>query len=161
MLRAAWTDLVDEVFEKLVAAGYDDLRPIHRSILRDILVSNLRPSELGARLGLSKQAANDLVREFEANGYIRLEPDPDDGRAKRIVATERGWQAGETAQEGSHAVGHRWAELVGEKRYAVFEEVLREIVAAQAIPERSLGSPDRRDEPGPHARPAFLSARAS
>ncbi len=61
-------------------------------ILRDMLVSNLRPSELGARLGLSKQAVNDLVRELESKEYIALEPDPDDGRAKRIVATERGWQ---------------------------------------------------------------------
>jgi DNA-binding MarR family transcriptional regulator len=134
MLRAAWTELVNEVFEKLVAAGYEDLRPVHRPILREMLVSNLRPSELGARLGLSKQAANDLVREFEAKGYIRLEPDPHDGRAKRIIATERGWQAHQTAQESGNAVGRRWAEQVGEDRYAVFEEVLREIVAANNAP---------------------------
>lgn len=36
-----------------------------------MLVSNLRPSELGARLGLSKQAANELVGEFEAKGSSR------------------------------------------------------------------------------------------
>jgi DNA-binding MarR family transcriptional regulator len=134
MLRSAWTELIDEVFEQLVAAGFDDLRPVHRSILRDMLTANLRPSELGARLGLSKQAANDLVREFEANGYITLEPDPDDGRAKRIVATDRGWQASETAQAASNAVGRRWAGLVGEERYAEFEEVLRAIVAARRTP---------------------------
>lgn len=134
MLRSAWTELIDQVLEKLVAAGFEDLRPVHRPILRDLLVSNQRPSELAARLGLSKQAANDLVREFEAKGYIRLERDPDDGRAKRIVATDRGWRASETAQEASNAVGRRWAELVGEERYAVFEEVLREIVAANAAP---------------------------
>jgi DNA-binding MarR family transcriptional regulator len=134
MLRSAWTELIEEAYEKLVAAGFADLRPVHRSILRDILVSNLRPSELGARLGLSKQAANDFVREFEAKGYITLEPDPDDGRAKRIVATDRGLQLQDVAQEASRAVGRRWAELVGEERYAVFEEVLREIVAAKGAP---------------------------
>jgi DNA-binding MarR family transcriptional regulator len=122
------------VFEDLLAAGFDDLRPVHRPILRDVLTSNLRPSELGARLGLSKQAANDLVREFETKGYITLESDPDDGRAKRIVATQRGRQASETAQASSNAVGHRWAELVGKDRYAVFEEVLSEIVAARRTP---------------------------
>jgi DNA-binding MarR family transcriptional regulator len=132
MLRSAWTELIEEVFEKLDAAGFTDLRPVHRSILRELLVSNLRPSELAARLGLSKQAANDLVREFEAKGYVTLAPDPDDGRAKRIVATERGRRAGETAQASSDAVGRRWAELVGAERYAVFEDVLREIVAAAA-----------------------------
>jgi len=130
MLRKAWTALTDENHAKLVAAGYDDLRPSHQPIMREMLVSNLRPSELGARLGISKQAANDLVREFEAKGYITLEPDPDDGRAKRIVATDRGWHASELARENSNAVGRRWAQQVGKERYAVFEEVLREIVAA-------------------------------
>jgi len=134
MLRSAWTELIDEVFDKLVAAGYDDLRPVHRPTLRDLLTSNLRPSELAARLGVSKQAANDLVRELEAKGYIRLEPDPDDGRAKRIVATDRGRQASDIAQEGSNAVGRRWAELVGQEHYAIFEEVLREIVSASGTP---------------------------
>ena len=133
MLRSAWAELIDEVFEKLVAAGFDDLRPVHQPILRDLLTSNLRPSELATRLGLSKQAGNDLIREFEAKGYITLEPDPDDGRAKRIVATDRGWQASETAQASSNAVGRRWAELVGEERYAVFEEVLHTIVAAPRV----------------------------
>lgn len=134
MLRAAWTELVDDVFERLVSAGFDDLRPVHRPILRDLLVSNQRPSELAARLGLSKQAANDLVRELEAKGYITLEPDPDDGRAKRIVATDRGWRASDTAQEASNAAGRRWADLVGQERYIVFEEVLREIVSANGAP---------------------------
>jgi DNA-binding MarR family transcriptional regulator len=130
MLRLAWTELIDENFANLLAAGFDDLRPIHRAIVREMLVSNLRPSELGARLGLSKQAANDLVREFEANGYITLEPDPDDGRAKRIIATDRGRQVIKISLQSSATVGRRWAKQVGEARYALFEEVLREIVTA-------------------------------
>jgi DNA-binding MarR family transcriptional regulator len=130
MLRSAWTELIEEEFERLRVAGFDDLRPVHRPILRDVLMSNLRPSELATRLGLSKQAANDLVRELEGKGYITLEPDATDGRAKRIVATDRGRRASELAQSSSDAVGRRWAERVGDERYAMFEAVLREIVAA-------------------------------
>ncbi|MBA3428290.1 MAG: winged helix-turn-helix transcriptional regulator [Actinobacteria bacterium] len=130
-LRRAWTELIDEVLEKLVAAGYHDLRRVHQPILRDVLVTRQRPTEIGAKLGLSKQAINDVLREFEANGYITLEPDPDDGRAKRVVATERGWQLSNRAMALSDAVGRRWAKHVGEERYAVFEEVLQEIVTAQ------------------------------
>lgn len=160
MLRSAWTELIDEVFGQLAAAGFEGLRPVHRPILRDLLTSNLRPSELAARLGLSKQAANDLVREFEAKGYITLQPDPDDGRAKRIVATDRGRQASKTAQEASNAVSRRWTELVGEERYAVFEEVLHTIVATTPRPLTRSGSPDHRDDPA-SARPALRSAHAS
>ncbi len=132
MLRKAWTALTNENHAKLVSAGFDDLRPSHQPVMREMLVSNLRPSELGAHLGLSKQAANDLVREFEAKGYITLGPDPDDGRAKRIVATDRGRQTFEIAMQNSEAVGRRWAKQVGEERYAVFEEVLREVAATGA-----------------------------
>ena len=34
--------------------------------------------------------------------------------------------------QNSKAIGRRWAKQVGEERYAVFEEVLREITAAGA-----------------------------
>jgi DNA-binding MarR family transcriptional regulator len=130
MLRLAWTELTNENLESLHAAGFDDLRRSHRLIQRDMFTLNLRPSELAAHLGLSKQAVNDLVREFEAMGYITLEPDPDDRRAKRIVATDRGWRSVQVALKSSNAVGRRWARQVGEERYAVFEQVLREITAA-------------------------------
>ncbi len=131
LLRRTWTEIVSEVLAALHAAGFDDIRDVHRPVLREMLFSNLRPSELGHRLGLSKQAANDLVREFEANGYITLEPDPHDGRAKRIVPTERGRRAREVAHNASLEVTERWSMLVGDERYAVFEEVLRDIVTAQ------------------------------
>jgi MarR family len=156
MLRSAWTELIDEVFEELVAAGFADLRPVHRPILRDLLTSELRPSELAAHLGLSKQAANDLVREFEAKGYITLEPDPDDGRARQADRRHRPWLA--SGRDRASAVGRRWAERVGQERYAVFEAVLREIVAANPTPQRD-GSPANRNAPAPRARPASRSAR--
>jgi DNA-binding MarR family transcriptional regulator len=124
----AWTELFDEIARELAAAGYDNLRPVHRPILRDLLTAGLRPTDLAVRLGLSKQAVNDLLRELEGMGYITLVPDPDDGRAKRTAATERGWQLGLEASRIATRVGERWAKQVGAERYAVFEEVLREIV---------------------------------
>jgi DNA-binding MarR family transcriptional regulator len=128
MLRIAWEMLMAEVMPALAAAGFDDLRPVHRPIVRNIL-NEARPTELAASLGLSKQAVNDILREFEAKGYITLEPDPDDGRAKRIKVTERGQALANAAVDLSYKVGHRWAEQVGKDRYAVFEAVLREITA--------------------------------
>jgi DNA-binding MarR family transcriptional regulator len=121
---------MDETIARLAAAGYDDLRPVHRPIIRDLLLDGQRPTELAAHLGLSKQAINDILREFEANGYITLEPDPTDGRAKRIVVTDRGWKLATTASRLSRDVGRRWAAQVGEERYAAFEAVLREITTA-------------------------------
>jgi len=129
LLRSAWTEVMDEIYAGLAAAGYSDLRPVHRPLIRDLLLGRQRPTELAASLGLSKQAVNDILREFERNGYITLEADPDDGRAKRIGVTERGRSLAMTAGALSQDVGRRWAEQVGIERYEIFEEVLREIVA--------------------------------
>ncbi len=130
LLRVAWNELMDEAFAALAAAGYDDLRPVHRPIIRDLLLEGQRPTELAARLGLSKQAVNDVLREFEEKGYIRLERDRDDRRAKRIVVTDRGRSLANAASQLSRDVGRRWAERVGEERYATFEAVLREIAVS-------------------------------
>jgi len=136
LLRTAWEDLIAELLEGLEEAGFDDVRVAHRTLLRDVLTGRYRPSELAARVGLSKQAANDVLREFEAGGYITLVPDPDDGRAKRIQATERGAALEMTASRLSSDVARRWAEQVGEERFAEFEQVLREIVNPQGAPRR-------------------------
>ncbi len=133
MLRLAWEELIGEVWDGLQAAGFDDVRLVHAPILRNLLMEGLRPSELAEKLVLSRQAVNDLLREFETNGYIRLGPDTEDRRAKRIILTERGWELYETAAELSRTVGRRWAEQVGRERYAVFEEVLGEIVRDEVV----------------------------
>jgi DNA-binding MarR family transcriptional regulator len=132
----AWVELMDEVAAGLAAAGFEGLRPVHRPILRDLLTSGQRPTELAARMGVSKQTANDLLRELEQLGYITLVPDPDDGRAKRIAVTERGRQLGREAARLSETVGRRWAARVGERRFATFERVLHEIVTDPATASR-------------------------
>lgn len=128
LLRIAWEAVQAELVDGLVAAGFRDLRPVHRPLLRYVLTEGLRPGVLAARLQLSKQAVNDLLREFEGNGYLVLEPDPADKRAKRIRLTGRGWDLAMTASDLSGAVARRWADHVGAERYAEFESVLHEIV---------------------------------
>ena len=129
LLRFAWEGLQREIWEGYRAAGFDDLRPIHQNVLRYPFIDGLRPTELAARLDRSKQFANDLIRELEELGYIRLEADPADKRARVIRLTERGWKLYECGSELSRSVGRRWAAQIGERKYAGFESALREIVA--------------------------------
>lgn len=134
LLRMAWEEMGETVFAGILAAGYDDLRPAHLPLLRNVLLEGRRPGELAAKIGLSKQAVNDVLREFEAKGYLTLEPDPHDGRSKRIVPTDRGKALVTVAIECSRDVGRRWAERVGAERYAQFEAVLRDVVATAPSP---------------------------
>jgi DNA-binding MarR family transcriptional regulator len=42
---------------------------------------------------MTKQAMGELVAYLVERGYLETVPDPDDGRARLVRATRRGWQA--------------------------------------------------------------------
>jgi DNA-binding MarR family transcriptional regulator len=128
LLRIAWEALQAELYAELRAAGFDDLREVHRPMLRYPPIDGLRPTDLAERLNLSKQATNDLLRDLERLGYLHLERDPTDGRARIIRYTERGWRLFDTGSGLSRTIGERWARTVGAERYADFHATLREIV---------------------------------
>lgn len=132
LLRIAWEEAIHEIHDGVSDAGFEDIRPAHLLVLRDLLTAGLRPTELAARLSLSKQAANDVLREYEAHGYITLVPDPDDGRAKRIQGTERGMALVRTASALSGVIARRWADRVGDERFEQFAQVLQELEGGRA-----------------------------
>ena len=132
LLRQAWEHLQDRLSEGLADAGFDDLRPVHRPFQQHPGIDGLRPSEIAARHGLSKQATNDLLRDLEHLGYVRLEPDPSDGRARLVRYTDRGWAYFRTGSRLSRQVGQRWAAGLGEERYDAFVAFLRDVVALES-----------------------------
>src|SRR3954463_3075182 len=134
LLRMAWEALQAELYVELRAAGFDDLREVHRPLLKYPPIDGMRPTALAARLKLSKQATNDLLRDLENLGYLRTERDPSDGRARIIRYTERGWDLFRTGSHLSHNVGRRWAEAIGQRRYDEFHATLRAIVELTGKP---------------------------
>ena len=132
LLRQAWEQLQAQLSEGLDAAGFDDLRPVHRPFQQYPGIDGLRPSEIAARHRLSKQATTDLLRDLELLGYIRLEPDPSDGRARLVRYTDRGWSYYLTASALSKKVGRRWARALGEERFEAFTAFLRDVAALDA-----------------------------
>jgi len=134
MLRIAWEQLYRELFDAVRDAGFADLREVHRPMVRYPPIDGLRPSQLAERLELSKQAVNDLLRDFESMGLITLERDPADGRARIIRFTDRGWHCYETAWAASHRIGERWAAEIGEERYGAFAAGLEAILGLDAVP---------------------------
>lgn len=66
------------------------LRAAHMNLMPHIDLSGTRLTVLAQRLGVTKQAAGQLVGDLEKMGVLKREPDPEDGRAKRVVFTEQG-----------------------------------------------------------------------
>lgn len=128
LLRMAWEELQAEIFSGLLAAGFEDFPQHLRPVMRYPPIDGMRPGGLAVQLGLSKQAANDILRDLERLGYVRLERDPSDGRARIVRYTERGWRFYDVGAQLSRDVGRRWAQEMGEDQYARFEAALRSIV---------------------------------
>lgn len=73
-------------------SGRPRLRRSHTSLLPHIDLAGTRITDLAERLGVTKQAASQLVDDLEAVGVLAREPDPDDARARRVVFTPLGRQ---------------------------------------------------------------------
>jgi DNA-binding MarR family transcriptional regulator len=86
-----------------------------------------RPSDLAARLGITKQALNYLLGELERLDYLERQPDPDDLRSKRVALTERGASAIRVIPETVAEVETSWAQQLGPERFSQFRALLLEL----------------------------------
>jgi DNA-binding MarR family transcriptional regulator len=87
----------------------------------------MRPSDLAAQLGMSKQALNYLLGELERLGYLERAPHPDDLRPKRVVLTRRGQSAVKVIREAVGDTERDWADELGHKRFAQLRTLLVEL----------------------------------
>ena len=94
----------------------------------------LRPSDLAARLRMSKQALNYLLGELERLGYIERLPDPDDLRSRRISVTKRGDAVAAAIREAVAEVEAEWTEQLGPKRFEELRSLLVSSTASNSRP---------------------------
>lgn len=81
---------IEETHRRLAERGHPDVRPAHGYAFQALGEQGATASELGQRLGVTKQAAGQMVDELERLGYVTRGPDPDDGRRRRVTLTPRG-----------------------------------------------------------------------
>lgn len=81
-----------EFVTRVEAAGYDDLRPIHGMVFQALRGSGATSTELAEHLGVTKQAAGQIVDELERKGYLTRLPHPDGGRRKLVVLTDKAFE---------------------------------------------------------------------
>jgi DNA-binding MarR family transcriptional regulator len=115
------------MLERLHEHGFDDLDSAHLTVFQYPGPQGSRPSDLAARLGISKQALNYQLGELERLGYIERRPDPDDLRSKRIVLTPRGTAAIGVIREAVADVERAWANRLGAKRFTQLRGLLVEL----------------------------------
>lgn len=124
LLVWAFRGMVDELHEELAAQGHPDVRPAYGFAMQAIGLDGATATEMGARLGVSKQAAGKTVDRLVDLGYACREPDPADKRRKLVQLTPRGVDSLARAAAIFGQIRARWAAQLGEQRLADFEECL-------------------------------------
>lgn len=127
LLRVPWEAVRTRMLTRLRESGFDDFEPAHFTVFRYPSPDGARPSELAARLGISKQSLSYLLRELERLGYLERRPDPADLRAKRVVVTRRGKAAIAVIRSAVAELEREWAEQLGARRYAQLRSLLVEL----------------------------------
>jgi DNA-binding MarR family transcriptional regulator len=127
LLRLPWEQVQRRMLERLHEHGFDDLDAPHLNVLLYPGPQGARPTELAARRGISKQAANYLLGELERLGYVERRPDPDDRRSKRIALTRRGERAGHTMRDAVGEIEREWEAQLGARRFAELRSLLLEL----------------------------------
>ncbi len=127
LLRTSWETVWRHMLERVHERGFDDLDHAHLTVFQHPGPQGTRPSELAARLRMSKQALNYLLGELERLGYLERRPDPDDLRARRIVLTPRGLSMGQAMREAVREVEDAWSAELGPARFAQLRDLLHEL----------------------------------
>lgn len=105
---------ISQVFiDRMTAAGFDDVRPTHGFALTLVGDHGTTATELGRRLGMTKQSAGEVVTHLARQGYVERRPDPEDRRARRITLTARGRECVDIIWAELADVQGAWAEAVG------------------------------------------------
>jgi DNA-binding MarR family transcriptional regulator len=130
LVLAAGNALVDGIHAGVVARGFTDLRPAHGFAFARLAPAGATVSELAAHLGVTRQAAAQLVDELVAKGYVERRRHPGDGRAQLITLTERGWACTRAAEAAATDTVGAWTAILGEERLRAVRHALAEIAPA-------------------------------
>jgi len=127
LLRLPWEAVQRHMLERLHESGFDDLDAAHLTVFQYPGPQGARPTELAARLKISKQALNYLLGELERLDYLERRPDPDDLRSKRVGLTPRGTAVAQRMREAVDEMETTWAQQLGSRRFAQLRNLLLEL----------------------------------
>ncbi|WP_422744855.1 MarR family winged helix-turn-helix transcriptional regulator [Micromonospora sp. WMMD754] len=133
LLLAGFRTLVDDLHAELARQGHPDLRPAHGFVLQAVGPAGTTASDLGQRLGVSKQAAGKTVDRLVALGYLERGDDPADARRKLVRVTAKGRDGLHRSAAVFDQLRGRWAATLGADRVTAIEDDLRRMVPADVF----------------------------
>ncbi|MEV6398033.1 MarR family winged helix-turn-helix transcriptional regulator [Streptomyces sp. NPDC051907] len=131
LLFSGFRSLIDRLHAALAEQGHPDIRPAHGFAMQAIGPMGATASEVGRRLGVSKQAAGKTVDRLVTLGYAERTDDPSDARRKLVRLTPHGLDALTRSAAIFDDLRADWARTLGADRVRDIEESLRTVLPAE------------------------------
>ena len=112
LLRAARGTYALAIGPRLRAAGFEDVPHNGPYVLGGMANHGLAPEDLIRGLGVTKQAASQLIDTLVVRGYLDRRVNPEDRRRMVLELTERGRAAAAVVEAGIKAVDIELAKVL-------------------------------------------------
>jgi DNA-binding MarR family transcriptional regulator len=112
LLRAARGSYAHAIRSHLAEAGFDDLPRNGGFVLGGMANHGGSAADMIRGLGVSKQAASQLIDTLVLRGYLTREMNPDDRRRMTLELTERGRGAAAAVRSGVEMIDAELAQMV-------------------------------------------------
>src|SRR2546429_1811512 len=134
--------VLQEFVRRVADAGYADLRPVHGMVFQALRGSGATSTELAERLGVTKQAAGQIVDDLERRGYLRRQSHPAGGRRRLIVLTDKATHHLRVAGHVLHSLEAELAAQLGDADLAglrvALARLVRELAGTELPPLRPI-----------------------
>jgi len=140
LLRAARAAYIDAVRKAVVAAGFEDMPRNGAYVISAIAQGGAAvisaAAEGGAMmagiirgLGVTKQAAGQLIDTLVVRGYVERREDPEDRRRLTLALTTTGEEAAAVIRKAANTVDAKLKKRAGDKAVAEARKVLFHLIA--------------------------------
>ena len=127
LVEKAATGLGVDMVKTAHAHGFTEVRLAHDAVFGTLPGEGARITEMAARAGITKQSMGEVVRELVDLGICRVEPDPNDRRAKLVTYTDYGREFTDVGFRHLQQMERRLARTFGED-YETTRRVLEWVI---------------------------------
>ncbi|MBL7480372.1 MarR family winged helix-turn-helix transcriptional regulator [Legionella bononiensis] len=124
LLQEKLWELEEKLALERAKSPYKHLTEAQSRVLATLRGENLSISELGRRLGISRQAAHKIISQLVKEQILELKPMPKNERDKLIFFTEQGVLLKETAKSALRKIDDEVRERLGEKDFLFLKNIL-------------------------------------
>lgn len=129
--------------------GFDNLRLVHFNVLRHVDFGGTRMAQLAERAGITNGAMTQAVQMVARDGFVSVEADPSDRRARIVRFTADGRRLVEVLHGLFRNVENEMKEILGDEGFEILHEQLRRLRAGFHVEDSNSDL----TEPAPAGRP--------